>query len=48
MYFIPDSGAPPTGMGGVAGVAVDGQGNVFGASVDPEIPPRALMKYVRQ
>ncbi len=47
LYFIPDSGAPPTDMRGVAGVAVDGQGNVFGASVDPEIPPRALMKYVK-
>jgi sugar lactone lactonase YvrE len=46
--FIPDSGATPTGMGGVAGVAVDDLGNVFGATVDPEIPPRALMKYVRQ
>jgi sugar lactone lactonase YvrE len=48
MYFIPDSGRPPTGVGGVTGVAVDGQGNVLGASVDPEIPPRALIKYVRQ
>lgn len=47
MYFIPDSGAPSPGMRGVVGVAVDGQGNVFGASVDPEIPPRAVMKYVR-
>jgi hypothetical protein len=45
--FIPDSGAPATGVGGVVGVAVDGRGNVFGASVNPEIPPRALMKYVR-
>jgi len=47
MSFIPDSGAPATGVGGVVGVAVDGRGNVFGASVNPEIPPRALMKYVR-
>ena len=46
-YFLPDSGAPLTGMGGVAGVAVDGRGNVYGASVNPEIPPRALIKYVR-
>ncbi|MCH7533845.1 MAG: SMP-30/gluconolactonase/LRE family protein [Gemmatimonadetes bacterium] len=48
MYFIPDSQATPTGTSGVAGVAVDGQGNVFGASVHPRIPPQALMKYVRQ
>jgi hypothetical protein len=47
LYFIADSGAPPTDTRGLAGVAVDGQGNVFGASVDPEIPPRALMKYVK-
>ena len=47
MYFISDSGNPRTGKGGVVGVAADGHGNVFGASVDPEIPPRALIKYVR-
>ena len=47
MYFVPDSGTLPAGTSGVVGVAVDGQGNVFGARVNPEIPPRALMKYVR-
>jgi sugar lactone lactonase YvrE len=47
MHFIPDSGAQ-RGMSGVVGVAADGQGNVFGARVNPEIPPRALMKYVRR
>lgn len=47
VYFIPDSRDSRSGFGGVAGVAVDGLGNVFGARVDPEIPPRALMMYVR-
>jgi hypothetical protein len=48
MSFIPNAGASPSGIGGVAGVAVDRQGHIYGASVDPEIPPRALMKYVRR
>lgn len=50
MYFIRDPGARahPTMTSGAVGVAVDANGNVFGAEVDPEIPPYALRKYVRQ
>jgi sugar lactone lactonase YvrE len=47
LHFIPDSGTSRNDIGGMTGVAADVQGNVFGASVDPDIPPRALMKYVR-
>lgn len=48
MYFIPEPGAMPSGTGGLAGVAADAEGNVYSATVDPDIPPRALTKWVRQ
>ncbi len=42
-YFIPDPVEKTTGTSAAEGVAVDAQGNVYGA----EVGPRALKKYVR-
>ena len=42
--FIPDPVAKTTGTSAAEGVAVDRDGNVYGA----EVGPRALKKYVRQ
>ena len=45
LYFIPDPiEKPTTGTSAAEGVAVDADGNIFGA----EVGPRALKKYVRQ
>ena len=44
MYFIPDPDEDATGTSAAEGVAVDPDGNVYGA----EVGPRALKKYVRQ
>jgi sugar lactone lactonase YvrE len=43
-YFIPDRVEKATGTSAAEGVAVDAQGNVYGA----EVGPRALKKYVRK
>jgi DNA-binding beta-propeller fold protein YncE len=42
-YFIPDPVEKTAGTSAAEGVAVDAQGNVYGA----EVGPRALKKYVR-
>ena len=42
-FFIPDPVEKTTGTSAAEGVAVDAQGNVYGA----EVGPRALKKYVR-
>jgi streptogramin lyase len=44
LYFIPDPVEKATTTSAAEGVAVDAQGNVFGA----EVGPRALKKYVRK
>jgi len=44
LYFIPDPVEKTTGTSAAEGVAVDAQGNVYGA----EVGPRALKKYVRK
>ena len=43
LYFIPDPVEKTTGTSAAEGVAVDRQGNVYGA----EVGPRALKKYVK-
>jgi streptogramin lyase len=43
-YFIPDPEQNPAGTSAAEGVAVDAQGNVYGA----EVGPRAVKKYVRR
>jgi sugar lactone lactonase YvrE len=43
VYFIPDPVEKTTGTSAAEGVAVDAQGNVYGA----EVGPRALKKYVK-
>jgi hypothetical protein len=42
--FIPDPNDTATGTSAAEGVAVDAQGNIYGA----EVGPRAVKKYVRQ
>jgi len=42
-YFIPDPDPEPRGTTAAEGVAVDAEGNVYGA----EVGPRQLVKYVR-
>ena len=42
--FIPDPVEKATGTSAAEGVAVDAQGNIYGA----EVGPRALKKYVRK
>lgn len=42
MYFIPDPDEDATGTSAAEGVAVDFEGNIYGA----EVGPRALKKYV--
>jgi sugar lactone lactonase YvrE len=44
LYFIPDPVDKTTGTSAAEGVAVDAQGNVYGA----EVGPRALKKYVKK
>ena len=44
MYFIPDPDEDATGTSAAEGVAVDFEGNIYGA----EVGPRALKKYVRR
>jgi streptogramin lyase len=44
LYFIPDPVEKATGTSAAEGVAVDAQGNIYGA----EVGPRALKKYVRK
>jgi streptogramin lyase len=44
LYFIPDPVEKTTGTSAAEGVAVDAQGNVYGA----EVGPRALKKYVKK
>jgi streptogramin lyase len=44
LYFIPDPAEKATGTSAAEGVAVDAQGNVYGA----EVGPRALKKYVKK
>ena len=44
LYFIPDPVEKATGTSAAEGVAVDAQGNVYGA----EVGPRAVKKYVRK
>ena len=43
MYFIPDPAAAPGGTSAAEGVAVDANGNIFGA----EVGPRQLVRYTR-
>jgi len=43
LYFIPDPVEKTTGTSAAEGVAVDAQGNVYGA----EVGPRSVKKYVR-
>ena len=43
LYFIPDPGEP-RGTSAAEGVAVDAEGNIYGA----EVGPRQLVKYVRR
>ena len=43
-YFIPDPVENATGTSAAEGVAVDAQGNVYGA----EVGPRALKRYVKK
>ena len=42
--FIPDPDEKATGPSAAEGVAVDRQGNIYGA----EVGPRGVKKYVRQ
>ena len=42
-YFIPDPDPVPRGTTAAEGVAVDAEGNVYGA----EVGPRQLVKYVQ-
>ena len=44
LYFIPDPVEKTTGTSAAEGVAVDAQGNIYGA----EVGPRAVKKYVRK
>lgn len=44
MYFIPDPDEDATSTSAAEGVAVDYEGNIYGA----EVGPRALKKYVRR
>jgi sugar lactone lactonase YvrE len=44
LYFIPDPEMNPTGTSAAEGVAVDAQGNVYGA----EVGPKAVKKYVKK
>jgi streptogramin lyase len=44
LYFIPDPVEKATGTSAAEGVAVDAQGNVYGA----EVGPRALNKYIKK
>jgi hypothetical protein len=47
MYFIPDPAGPEAAKGGTSaaeGVAVDAQGNVYGA----EVGPTDVKKYVKR
>lgn len=44
LYFIPDPVEKTTGTSAAEGVAVDAQGNVYGA----EVGPRAVKKYVKK
>ena len=43
-YFIPDPETQPTGTSAAEGVAVDSQGNIYGA----EVGPRKLTRYVKK
>ena len=43
MYFIPDPASEPGGTSAAEGVAVDANGNIFGA----EVGPRELARYTR-
>jgi hypothetical protein len=43
-YFIPDPDEKATGTSAAEGVAVDAQGNIYGA----EVGPRRVMKYVKR
>ena len=43
-YFIPDPDEHATGTSAAEGVAVDAQGNIYGA----EVGPKAVKKYVRK
>jgi hypothetical protein len=43
MYFIPDPAAEPGGTTAAEGVAVDANGNIFGA----EVGPSQLVRYTR-
>ncbi len=43
MYFIPDPASEPGGTSAAEGVAVDANGNIFGA----EVGPRQLARYTR-
>jgi hypothetical protein len=42
--FIPDPATNPPSTSAAEGVAVDAQGNIYGA----EVGPRALKRYVRK
>jgi sugar lactone lactonase YvrE len=44
IYFIPDPQKEPGGTSAAEGVAVDADGNIYGA----EVGPRALKKYVKK
>jgi sugar lactone lactonase YvrE len=44
LYFIPDPETNATGTSAAEGVAVDAQGNVYGA----EVGPKAVKKYVKK
>jgi streptogramin lyase len=44
LYFIPDPETKPTGTSAAEGVAVDSQGNVYGA----EVGPKAVKKYAKK
>ena len=44
LYFIPDPETAPTGTSAAEGVAVDAQGNIYGA----EVGPKAVKKYVKK
>ena len=43
-YFIPDPDEHATGTSAAEGVAVDAQGNIYGA----EVGPKAVKKYVKR
>lgn len=44
MYFIPDPAENPPSTSAAEGIAVDAEGNIYGA----EVGPRALKKYVKK